>query len=71
MFKYLVSRHIYPLLACALLFHTHAAQAGSVSTVTITSASGFAYFGGGPRSAAESGHGRIPFRWRFGAIQFG
>src|ERR1700728_2597605 len=48
MFKYLVSRLVYSLLACALLFYPHAAQAGSVSAVTITSASGFAYFGGGP-----------------------
>ena len=48
MYKYSVSRVVYSLLACAVLFHPHAARADSVPTVTITSASGFAYFGGGP-----------------------
>jgi|ERR1700761_542009 len=51
MFKYSVSRVIYPLLACAVLFHAHAAHADSLPTVTITSASGSAFWGnpgGGP-----------------------
>lgn len=47
MSKQLISRASYTL-ACALAFCPAAARADSVPTITVTSASGYAYFGGGP-----------------------
>lgn len=47
MFKPFISIAAYTL-TCVLVFYPAAARADSVPTITITSASGDAYFGGGP-----------------------
>ena len=44
MFSHSISRLSYTLIAIALLLHPRNARAGSVPTITITSASGNAYF---------------------------
>ena len=43
-----ISHLVYTLIAGALLLHSHNAQADPAPGTTITSASGYAYFGGGP-----------------------
>lgn len=48
MSKHSASSVTCTLLACALIFHPRTAKADPLPTITVTSATGAAYFGGGP-----------------------